>query len=63
MAWHVSLWHWLAHAALGAFLVLAVGCPAVRLCRQPVRRLRLAELTLLGCLLAPWLSLAPGLPR
>ena len=63
MVWHVSLWHWLAHAALGSFLVLAVGCLAVRPVRQPVRRLRLAELTLFGCLLAPWLSLLPGLPR
>src|SRR5437660_729294 len=43
MAWHVTLWHWLAHAALGSFLVLAVGCLAVRPVRQPVRRLRLAR--------------------
>ncbi len=63
MAWHVTLWHWLAHAAVAGSLVLAVGCLAVRRVRQPVRRLRLAELTLLGCLLAPWLSLLPGLPR
>jgi beta-lactamase regulating signal transducer with metallopeptidase domain len=63
MVWHISLWHWLAHAALVGFLFLSAGCLAVRLCRQPVRRLRLAELTLLGCLLAPWLNLLPGLPR
>ena len=56
MAWHISLWHWLAHAALSGFLLLAVGCLALRPVRQPVRRLRLAELTLFGCLLAPWLS-------
>ena len=62
MAWHIYLWNWLAHAALGALLILAAGCLAVRLCRQPVRRLRLAELTMLGCLLAPWLHLVPGLP-
>jgi beta-lactamase regulating signal transducer with metallopeptidase domain/protocatechuate 3,4-dioxygenase beta subunit len=59
----LSFLYWLAHAALSAFLLLAAGCLAVRLCRQPVRRLRWAELTLLGCLLAPWLSLVPGLPR
>jgi len=63
MAWHVGLWYWLAHAALGGSLILALGCLAVRAVRQPVRRLRLAELTLLGCLLAPWLILLPGLPR
>jgi beta-lactamase regulating signal transducer with metallopeptidase domain len=63
MAWHVGLWYWLAHAALSGFLVLAVGCLAVRRVRQPVRRLRLAELTLFGCLLTPWLILLPGLPR
>jgi beta-lactamase regulating signal transducer with metallopeptidase domain len=63
MAWQSSFLYWLAHAALGAFLLLAVGCLAVRLCRQPVRRQRLAELTLLGCLLVPWLNLVPGLPH
>ena len=60
MAWQISFLYWLAHAALGAFLLLAAGCLAVRLCRQPVRRLRLAEFTLLGCLMAPWLSLVPS---
>lgn len=63
MTWLEFLWVWLAHAALGALLVLAGGCLAVRLCRQPVRRLRLAELTLLGCLLVPWLGFVPGLPQ
>jgi beta-lactamase regulating signal transducer with metallopeptidase domain/protocatechuate 3,4-dioxygenase beta subunit len=63
MAWQISFLYWLAHAALGAFLLLAAGCLAVRQCRQPVRRLRLAEVTLLGCLLAPWLNLVPGLPH
>jgi protocatechuate 3,4-dioxygenase beta subunit len=63
MAWQTYFLSWLAHAALSAFLLLAAGCLAVRLCRQPVRRLRWAELTLLGCLLTPWLGLVPGLPR
>ncbi|MHB1425182.1 MAG: M56 family metallopeptidase [Gemmataceae bacterium] len=63
MAWQISFLSWLAHAAVSAFLLLAAGCLAVRLCRQPVRRQRLAELTLLGCLLAPWLNLVPGLPH
>ncbi len=63
MAWQTNFLHWLAHAALSAFLLLAAGCLAMRLCRQPARRLRLAELTLLSCLLAPWLYLVPGLPH
>src|SRR5262249_59728798 len=36
---------------------------AAALRRQPVRRLRLIELTVLGCLLTPWLSLLSGLPQ
>jgi beta-lactamase regulating signal transducer with metallopeptidase domain/5-hydroxyisourate hydrolase-like protein (transthyretin family) len=63
MTWQIDFFSWLVHAALSAFLLLAAGCLAVRLCRQPVRRLRLAELTLLGCLLVPWLNLVPGLPH
>lgn len=63
MAWHISFLYWLAHAALSVFLLLAAGCVAMWLCRQPARRLRLAELALLGCLLAPWLHLVPGLPQ
>jgi beta-lactamase regulating signal transducer with metallopeptidase domain/protocatechuate 3,4-dioxygenase beta subunit len=62
MTWHIEWWHWLAHAAVGGFLMLGIGCLAARLCRQPVRRLRLLELTLLGCLVVPWLSLASGWP-
>jgi hypothetical protein len=63
MAWHTPFWYWLAQAALAGALILVGGCLAVRLCRQPARKLRLAELTLLGCLLAPWLAGLPGLPH
>ncbi|MBX6314714.1 MAG: carboxypeptidase regulatory-like domain-containing protein [Isosphaeraceae bacterium] len=63
MAWHDLAWSWLVHAALGGSLVLGVGCLAVGLCRQPVRRLRLMALTLVGCLLVPVLNRAPGMPR
>jgi beta-lactamase regulating signal transducer with metallopeptidase domain/protocatechuate 3,4-dioxygenase beta subunit len=63
MAWHILFWNWLAHAAVGGFLVLCGGCLAAWLCRQPVRRLRMIELTLLGCLVVPWLGLLPGLPQ
>jgi beta-lactamase regulating signal transducer with metallopeptidase domain/protocatechuate 3,4-dioxygenase beta subunit len=63
MAWHIPLWHWLANAALGGFLVLCGGCLAALLCRQAVRRLRLIELTLLACLLTPWLASLTRLPH
>ncbi len=63
MSWHVALWYWLAHAALGGSVVLAVGALALRLSRQPVRRVRIIELTLLACLVVPWLSRVPGLPH
>jgi beta-lactamase regulating signal transducer with metallopeptidase domain/protocatechuate 3,4-dioxygenase beta subunit len=61
MAWY--LWNWLAHAALAGFVVLSGGCLAAWLYREPVRRLRLLELTLLGCLIAPWVALVPALPH
>jgi beta-lactamase regulating signal transducer with metallopeptidase domain len=63
MAWHIPIWNWLIHAALGGLFLLAGGCLAARLCRQPVRRLRVIELTLLACLVVPWLHLVPGLPQ
>jgi beta-lactamase regulating signal transducer with metallopeptidase domain/protocatechuate 3,4-dioxygenase beta subunit len=63
MAWHFSVLQWLIHAAVGGCVFLGLGCLAVRFCRQPVRRLRLIELTLLGSLLVPWLSQLPVLPH
>jgi beta-lactamase regulating signal transducer with metallopeptidase domain len=63
MAWHVSVLQWLVHAAVGGCLFLGVGCLAVHFCRQPVRRLRLIEFTLVGSLLVPWLSQLPALPH
>ena len=63
MTWQFSVLQWLVHAALGGFVFLALGCVAVRFCRQPVRRLRLIELTLLGCLLVPWVNQLPGMPQ
>jgi hypothetical protein len=63
MTWYVEFWRWLIHAAAGGLVFLAIGCLAIKLCREPVRRLRLAELTMLGCLLVPWLNLVPGLQQ
>ena len=63
MSWYTAVWHWLAQAALGGTLILLAGCLAVRLVRQPVRRLRLIELTLLGGLAVPWLTYVSALPH
>jgi beta-lactamase regulating signal transducer with metallopeptidase domain/uncharacterized GH25 family protein len=63
MSWYLPMLQWLAQAALGGFLFLGLGSLAVTLCRQPVRRQRLIELTLASCLVLPWLALAPWLPH
>src|SRR5262245_6534827 len=63
MTWHTPVWHWLTHAALGSLILLAVGGLAVRLCREPARKIRLIELTLLGCLLSPWVGGLALLPQ
>ena len=63
MPWSESLYPWLIHSAIVSLLVLAVGSGAVLLCRRPARRVRMIELTLAGCLIAPWLAMIPGYPR
>src|SRR5262245_53147682 len=63
MAWHITALTWLIHATVGGSLFLLAGALAVRWCREPVRRIRLIELTLAGALLVPWVGLLPGLPR
>ncbi len=63
MAWHTPVWHWLAHGALWGLLFLVAGSLALRLVREPARRIRLVELTLLACLLAPWAGYLPGVSR
>ena len=45
---YVLAWRWLAHAAVGGLIVLALGSLAAQLCRQPVRRARVVVLTLAG---------------
>src|SRR5207237_4765659 len=63
MAWELLALGWLARAAAGGFVFLAAGAAAVRLCRQPADRVRVAGLALLGAVLVPWAALLPGLPR
>ncbi len=54
---------WLVYSALVSLVVLALGSGAVLLYRQPTRRLRIIELTLVGCLISPWLGMIPGYPQ
>jgi beta-lactamase regulating signal transducer with metallopeptidase domain/uncharacterized GH25 family protein len=63
MTWHLTALNGLVHAALGGALCLLAGGLAVTCCRQPARRIRLIELTLLGALLVPWVQHFPGLPQ
>jgi len=56
MAWHAVVWHLLAHAFLDGFIILGLGSLAVCCCRQPIRRLRIIELALVGALLVPCAS-------
>jgi hypothetical protein len=63
MPWNEALYLWLIHSAVVSLLVLAVGSGAVLLCRRPARRVWIIELTLAGCLVAPWLATIPDYPR
>jgi beta-lactamase regulating signal transducer with metallopeptidase domain len=63
MAWQLLAWPWMANAAAGGLMVLAVGALAVRLCPQPARRSRLIVMTILGATALPALMAIPGAPR
>ena len=63
MAWSELLYSWLVYSALASLAILIFGSGAALLCRQPVRRLRIIELALTGCLVVPWLGMVPGYPR
>ncbi|MEN6452012.1 MAG: hypothetical protein ABFC96_16100, partial [Thermoguttaceae bacterium] len=58
-----SLSWWLGCSALSSLAILTLGSIATLLARQPARRLRIIELSLIGCLFAPMLSALPGYPR
>jgi beta-lactamase regulating signal transducer with metallopeptidase domain/protein involved in polysaccharide export with SLBB domain len=63
MPWNESLCWWLVYSALLSVVVLTLGGGAALLCRQPARRLRIIELSLAGCLIAPLLGMVPGYPQ
>ena len=54
---------WLVRSALVSLTILLIGSGAVLIWRQPVRRVRIIELVLAGCLIAPWLGMIPGYPQ
>ncbi|MFO0898482.1 MAG: HEAT repeat domain-containing protein [Pirellulales bacterium] len=58
-----SAFAWLVAATAMGFVLSALGAAVVLLLREPARRVRAIELTLLACLVAPWLPAVPGLPR
>lgn len=63
MAWDAIALGWLVRAAACGFVILGAAAVAVRFCRQPADRLRVIGLALAAALVAPWLALAPWLPR
>src|SRR4051794_15419644 len=63
MAWQGLAWDSLGRAAIGGLVVLGAGSLAARFCRQPVRRVRLVVLTMLGALVVPGLGMLPITPR
>lgn len=59
-----QLSYWIAYTALSGCILLSGAALLLLLAsRQPVRRLRLIQLTLLGCLAAPLLNQLPGVAR
>ncbi len=63
MPFNDILCSWLARSALVSLTILLIGSVAVLIWRQPLRRVRIIELVLAGCLIAPWLGMLPGYPQ
>ena len=61
--WQGDFGSWLIHSAVFGVIILAIGAIAVRLCRQPVYRIRIIQLTLVACLLVPLLQQVKSLPH
>lgn len=63
MAWTDAVYDWLVRGCLVTMPLLVIAAALVTVCRQPARRIWLIELTLIACLVAPWVALLPGLPH
>lgn len=62
MRWYVPIYDLVARLAVGSLLLLAVAAIVTACVREPARRIRWIECTLVSCLALIPLSLAPGLP-
>jgi beta-lactamase regulating signal transducer with metallopeptidase domain len=63
MAWDDVLFQWLVRSFLVTTPLLLLSTAVVACARQPVRRARLIELTVIGCLAGPWLAWLPFVPH
>jgi hypothetical protein len=54
MVWDSFATECLTRAAVGGFVILAAAAGAVRLCRQPVDRVRVIGLALVAAVVVPW---------
>ncbi|WP_337174937.1 M56 family metallopeptidase [Paludisphaera sp.] len=63
MGWSAFTWDRPADVAVGGLIVLTLGAVAVRLSRQPVRRIRLVLWSLVGAAALPILAASPITPR
>jgi hypothetical protein len=63
MSWYLPVFEHVAVSAARSLAILVVGTLAVLACRQPARRIRVIELTLLGCLIVPLAQRVLGAPR
>lgn len=63
MGWNAFAWDRPADVAVGGLIVLTLGAVAVRLSRQPVRRIRLVLWSLVGAAALPILAASPIVPR
>jgi beta-lactamase regulating signal transducer with metallopeptidase domain len=63
MNWQIPIENFVARALLSGLAISMVGVLVALAFRQPARKLRVLELTILGCLLAPLIPFFPGLPR
>lgn len=63
MAWQAVLGRLLVYLALDGIVILSLAFLAVWWCRQPIRRLRIIEIALVGALVAPCSVLLPGFPQ
>lgn len=63
MAWYVAIYDAVVHSAVAGFVLLGLATAALATIRQPARRIRVIEMTLVALLALPFLALIPGYPR